>query len=177
MENFWFMKPQFGIIGRHPRILTYMYSPLCWILQNKRSHLKMTRSNVRRSTSEILSSRGARPEDDFHSGMTSSDEDDNYHKPRSGSRPHSGTSATNSPKTRWVEWWFFFLLLFLLSDGMMRSTDVISAVVSLFCCWGVWDFRRLLLKNVDVSGGCHRKMSLVSQEVVSEGCYGYHGRM
>ncbi|KAL8587139.1 hypothetical protein ACOMHN_026107 [Nucella lapillus] len=69
---------------------------------NKRSHVKAARSNVRRSTSEILSSRGARPEDDFHSGITSSDEEDNYHKPRpgQGSRPHSDTSATGSPKTR-----------------------------------------------------------------------------
>ncbi|XP_076448494.1 protein CFAP20DC-like [Babylonia areolata] len=69
---------------------------------NKRSHVKAARSNVRRSTSEILSSRGARPEDDFHSGMTSSDEDDNHNKPRPGpgSRPHSDTSATGSPKTR-----------------------------------------------------------------------------
>ncbi|KAK7494008.1 hypothetical protein BaRGS_00014890 [Batillaria attramentaria] len=68
---------------------------------SKRSHAKASRSNVRRSTSEIMSSRGARPEDDFHS-ITSSDDDDNYHKHRGGqgSRPHSGTSASGSPKTK-----------------------------------------------------------------------------
>ena len=72
-----------------------------FIFQQKRNHIKSTRSNVRRSTSEILSSRGARLEDDFHSSMTSSDEDENFHKPRpgQGSRPHSGTSTTGSPKT------------------------------------------------------------------------------
>ncbi|KAK7101886.1 protein CFAP20DC-like [Littorina saxatilis] len=68
---------------------------------SKRTGVKGARSNVRRSTSEILSSRGARPEDDFHTSMTSSDEDDAHQKPRpgQGSRPHSGTS-TGSPKTR-----------------------------------------------------------------------------
>ncbi|PVD24826.1 hypothetical protein C0Q70_15312 [Pomacea canaliculata] len=69
--------------------------------QVRKNYVKGLRSNVQRSTSEILSSRGARPEDDFHSGQTSSDEEDTFFKIRSQtSGLISSPSVSDSPKTR-----------------------------------------------------------------------------